>query len=145
MNDSAGSRMRQRIPIARYLRLLPELFRFIGTGLLAFPIGLGVSALCHEVFGWREEIAAAAAVGTLLLINFALGRAYVFRSTGRITYQLPRFVAIALLMRGAEYSMFYVLFASLHVPYLVAITASLTMSSLIKFYVYRTWVFPGLP
>jgi putative flippase GtrA len=128
--------------LARSLRLLPELLRFIGSGLLVFPVGLGVSALCHEVFGWRAEIAAAAAVGSLLLVNFVLGRAYVFRSSGRIAYQLPRFLGIALVMRGAEYLMFLALFETLHAPYLVAIAASLAMSSLIKFFAYRSWAFP---
>jgi putative flippase GtrA len=126
---------------ARPLRLVLELFRFIGSGLLAFPVGLGISALCHEVLGWRQEYAAAAAVSSLLLINFALSRVYVFRSTGRFTYQLTRFIAIALLMRAAEYLMFIGLFRGTGMPYLLAITASLATSSLIKFFVYRSWVF----
>jgi len=130
---------------SRYLRLVPELLRFIGAGLLTFPLGVGVSALCHEVFGWREQIAGAAGIGTLLLANFAFGRAYVFRSTGRIAYQLPRFLSIALVMRGSEYLMFAGMFAWAHIPYLLAITASLTISSLVKWYVYRTWVFARLP
>jgi len=123
------------------VRLLPALMRFIGSGLLVFPVGLGISALCHEVFGWRAEYAAAAAVGGLLLINFALSRVFVFRSTGRFAYQLPRFLSIALVMRAAEYLMFIGLFRMASVPYLVAIAASLVMSSLIKFFVYRNWVF----
>jgi putative flippase GtrA len=118
-----------------------ELFRFIGSGLLAFPVGLGVSALCHELLGWRQEYAAAAAVAVLLVINFGLSRIYVFRSTGSFSYQLPRFLSIALFMRAAEYLMFMGLFKLVHLPYLVAITAALAMSSLIKFFVYRSWVF----
>jgi putative flippase GtrA len=130
--------------IARSLRLLPEMARFVGSGLLAFPVGLGVSALCHEVFGWRVEFATAAAIGALLLINFGLGRVFVFRSTGRIAYQFPRFLSIALVMRGAEYLMVIGLLKLARVPYLGALTASLVMSSLIKFLLYRSWVFPRL-
>jgi putative flippase GtrA len=117
-----------------------EILRFIGSGLVAFPVGLGVSALCHEVLGWSKEAATAAAFITLLLLNFALGRLFVFRSTGRITQQLPRFVAVALVMRSCEYLLSLLL--QKRMPYLLAIAAALCVSSLLKFVLYRTWVFP---
>lgn len=134
--------IREQASSERLRHLAVEILRFIGSGLIAFPVGLGVSALCHEVFGWPEEAATGAAIGVLLLLNFALGRAFVFRSQGRIAEQLPRFLTIALVMRGAEYLLSLSLFKVFHVPYLLALATSLAISSLAKFFLYRSWVFP---
>jgi putative flippase GtrA len=127
--------------ILRIRRLLPEIFRFIGSGLIVFPLGLGLSAYCHEVLGWREELASAAGIAVLLLVNFATGRIFVFRSAGKVRHEFMRFVSIALLMRGAEYLMFFAIFRLLHMPYLLSMLAALVISSLTKFWLYRTWVF----
>ena len=134
--------IQQPVPGRRLRHLAVEILRFIGSGLVAFPVGLGVSAFCHEVLRWSPETATAAAVVTLLLLNFGLGRIFVFRSKGRIAHQLPRFLAVSLIMRGCEYLLSLALLKELHVPYLLALASSLAVSSLIKFVLYRTWVFP---
>jgi putative flippase GtrA len=118
-----------------------EAVRFVGMGFISFPLGLGISALCHEVLGWPEEIAVATAIGILLILNFFLSRIYVFRSIKSVRSQLVRFVAVALTMRGAEYLLFLLLLRVIHVPYLVAMATALVISLGIKFVIYRTWVF----
>ena len=125
----------------RVRALIFEAIRFVGSGLLVFPIGLAVSALCHEVLGMREEFAALIALAALIVTNFIVSRKLVFRSSGHMGRQLPRFIAVALVMRGIEYVLFLALFRYVHIPYLVAMVATLVTSSAFKFVLYRTLVF----
>lgn len=121
--------------------LILEGIRFVGSGLLVFPIGLLVSFLCHELLGWREEYAGFAAIAVLLLLNFVLARVFVFRSVASVGMQLPKFLAIALVMRGMEYLLFLTIFKVTKISYLLAMVAALVISSLTKFFLYRSWVF----
>jgi putative flippase GtrA len=128
-------------PKSRLQRLALEGIRFIGSGVLVFPLGLGVAALCRQIFGWRQEVATVAAFGTLLMVNFVLGRAFVFRSAGPLKQEFGRFMGTALVMRGFE-SLFSIgLQKFTGLSYLLSIAATLCCSSLIKFFLYRTWVF----
>jgi putative flippase GtrA len=127
--------------LGRLRRLALEGMRFIGSGVLVFPLGLGVAALCRQVFGWRQEVATVAAFATLLIVNFALGRAFVFRSAGPLKQEFGRFMGTALVMRGFE-SLFSIgLQKVTGLSYLVSIAATLCVSSMLKFFLYRTWVF----
>jgi putative flippase GtrA len=126
---------------SRLRRLALEGMRFIGSGALVFPLGLGVAALCRQVLGWRPEVATVAAFATLLIVNFALGRAFVFRSAGPLKQEFGRFMGTALVMRGFE-SVFSIGLQKLTgLSLLVSIAATLCVSSMIKFFLYRTWVF----
>ncbi len=125
----------------RWRALAFEAARFIGSGLLVFPLGLGVAAFCREILGWRRELATAAAFGTLLCVNFAMGRAVVFRSGGTIKHELPRFIAVAVVMRTFESLLSIALLKIAGIPYLASIALVLASSSMLKFFLYRTWVF----
>lgn len=125
-------------PLARLTR---EGIRYIGAGLVVFPLGLGVSMLAHEVFGWSEQVAGAIAIVVLLAVGFYLGRSYVFHSTRLIHHQLVRFLFTAATMRGAEYCMFLVFLMVADINYLVSLTAALAISSMLKFFLYRFLVF----
>jgi putative flippase GtrA len=59
-----------------------EGLRFLSAGLFVFPIGLGVSALAHEVLGLSERLAGGIALITLLAVGFVASRRFVFRSSG---------------------------------------------------------------
>lgn len=136
----------QNAPATRRLRLLAlEAMRFIGSGLIAFPLGLGVAWVCREWFGWRQELATVVAFATLLLVNYLLGRRLVFRSSGNMKHEFARFMGAAVLMRGLESVLSIALLKYVHVPYLAAIAVTLAISSMLKFFLYRTWVFarPG--
>jgi putative flippase GtrA len=122
-------------------QLAREGVRFMAAGLFVFPIGLGVSALSHEVLGLSEQFAGGAALVTLLAIGFVAGRQFVFRSRHAIRRQLPKFLLIAFLMRAAEYCLFLSLFEFLETNYLIALTIALATSSVSKFLLYRFWVF----
>jgi putative flippase GtrA len=89
----------------------------------------------------RPELANVAAFASLLCINFVLGRALVFRSRGPVKHEFTRFIAIALLMRGIESLLSIALLRWFGVPYLLSIAGALACSSMIKFLLYRTWVF----
>ena len=121
--------------------LIQELMRFVGLGFISFPLGIGISALCHEVFGWHEEVAVAVSIAILIVVNFTLSRVYVFRSIKSVRSQLIRFVSVALVMRGIEYGMFLVLLRAFGVPYLFAMASALVISLGMKFLIYRAWVF----
>lgn len=125
--------------------MIHEGARFVGSGLLAFPLGLGVAAVCRELLGWRPEAATATAFATLLLVNFMLGRKLVFRSSGAVKHELRRFMAVAICMRAFESLLSILLQKEAHVPYLASIVAALVLSSLIKFFLYRSWVFVRPP
>jgi|KBSSwiStaDraftv2_1062776.scaffolds.fasta_scaffold00839_23 putative flippase GtrA len=128
-----------RLP--RLRQIFFEAARFVGSGLLAFPLGLGVAALCREQFGMRPELATAAAFGTLLFLNFALGRRLVFRSAGSVKHEFRRFIAVAIVMRCFESLLSISLLKLFAVPYLASIAMALAISSMIKFFLYRSWVF----
>lgn len=127
--------------VQKWRALIFEGVRFVGSGLLVFPIGLLVSFLCHELLGWREEYAGLAAIAVLLLLNFVLARVVVFRSVESVRMQLPKFLAIALVMRGLEYLLFLAAFRVGKISYLLAMVAALVISSATKFFLYRSWVF----
>jgi putative flippase GtrA len=128
-------------PQSRLRRLALEAVRFVGSGALVFPLGLGVAALCRQVLGWRQEVATVAAFGTLLIVNFVLGRAFVFHSAGPLKQEFGRFLGTALVMRGFESLFSIALQRVTGLSYLVAIAATLCVSSMVKFFLYRSWVF----
>ena len=121
--------------------VLAEGARFLGTGLVLFPLGLGVSALLHDIVGLRPEAATAIAIGVMLLTGFVMARNYIFCAPGDIRRQLPRFLLVSCAMRGAEYVLFLLLFQLARFNYLVAMALALGTSSLLKFVFYRSWVF----
>jgi putative flippase GtrA len=128
-------------PKGRLKKLFLEAVRFVSSGALVFPLGLGVAALCRQYLGWGDELATVAAFASLLMINFVLGRAFVFRSAGPFKQELARFMGTAVVMRGFE-SLFSIALQKLTgLSYLLSITATLCLSSMIKFFLYRTWVF----
>lgn len=122
-------------------KLTGEGIRFVGAGLIMFPLGLGTSALVHEVLGFSEQIAGAAAIVVLLASGFYLGRGFVFRSKRLVHQQLPRYLITALSLRAAEYAMFLAFLMVGEINYLVSLTLALTISSALKFLLYRFWVF----
>ena len=102
--SSAAAPHRTETPHKNDLRILAKQgLRFLGAGLITFPVGIGVSALAHEVLGMPEKVAAALALVVLLVLGFLLSRQYVFLSNGRIARQAWRFLLVAAAARGTEY------------------------------------------
>ena len=115
--------------------------RFLGAGLITFPVGIGVSALAHEILGMPEKVAAATALTVLLVLGFLLSRRYVFLSNGRIARQAWRFLLVAAAARGTEYVLFLAVYVFGGVNYLLSLIIALGISFGFKFILYRGWVF----
>lgn len=122
--------------------LAGELIRFASVGLFSFALGTGLSALFSEVLGLREEVSVAISLGILLITNFWLSARFVFRTAEHVSYrQFARFAATSALMRGSEYLLFLALFRVAGLHYLLALTAAMALSSCLKFFLYRGYVF----
>lgn len=122
--------------------LAGELIRFGSVGLFSFALGAGLSALFSEVLGLRAEASVAISLGILLVTNFWLSARFVFRTAERVSYgHFARFAGTSLLMRGSEYVLFLVLFRIAGLHYLIALTVAMALSSCVKFFLYRGYVF----
>jgi putative flippase GtrA len=118
--------------------------RFLGLGLISYPLGLLITAAVHEWIGLTAELATAIALGCLVVFNFAVSRRFVFRAQGRAAAQLVKFGTASLLMRGMEYMLFVLMLSYGGVHYLVSLAVAMAISATAKFLVYRNFVFnPG--
>lgn len=119
-----------------------EVIRFGSVGVFSFALGAGLSALFSEVLGLREEVSVAISLGVLLVTNFWLSARFVFRAEGNVSYgHFARFAATSFVMRGSEYLLFLALFKVGGLHYLVALTVAMALSSCVKFFLYRGFVF----
>jgi putative flippase GtrA len=121
--------------------LLGEVLRFCGVGVLSYGLGIALAALFHEISGLVPEVAVGLSLAILLLTNFALARAFIFRSSGRVHHELVRFGIASAAMRGAEYLAFLVLLNVLGINYLISLTVAMLLSSCGKFVLYKKLVF----
>ena len=110
------------------------------TGVSAL-VTLGIPALLHEVFGVGEELSVAISLVAAFCVNFLTTRLYVFGSDGRVGPQLARFALVSAGFRLGEYLAFLVLHTWLGLMYLVALALVLMVSIVLKFFVYRRFVF----
>ena len=135
---------RSRTDTTRWIELrnvAKQGLRFLGAGLITFPVGIGVSALAHEIIGMPEKVAAAVALSVLLVLGFVLSRRYVFLSNGRIARRAWRFMLVATAARGIEYLLFLTLFVFGGINYLLSLVMALGISFVFKFFLYRGWIF----
>jgi putative flippase GtrA len=124
-------------------RLLGDAARFLGLGVVSYGLGIAISAFLREVAQLSAETAVAIALAILIVVNFWLSRRYVFRAGGEIRSQFLRFLGMAALMRGVEYALFFLLYRTLALHYLVALTVGMGLSACMKFFLYRGLVFGG--
>jgi putative flippase GtrA len=122
-------------------RILAQGARFVGVGLVSYPLGLLISAGLHEGLGIPAKVAAAIALGVLLVFNFFLSRHYVFRVRGPANFQLIKFATVSFLMRAIEYVLFLLMLRYTGTHYLMALAAAMAMSAAAKFALYRSFVF----
>jgi putative flippase GtrA len=121
--------------------LLGEVLRFCGVGVLSYGLGIVLAALFHEVSGLIPEVAVGLSLAILLLTNFFLARAFIFRSSGHVHHELLRFGVTSAAMRGAEYLAFLALLNGLGINYLISLTVAMALSSVGKFVLYKKVVF----
>jgi putative flippase GtrA len=122
-------------------RLAGDATRFVGFGVMSYGLGIAITAFLAEIVHLSAEAAVATSLAILITVNFWLSRRFVFRATGEIRSQFPRFLATTVLMRGVEYVLFLLLYRVFSLHYLLALTIGMGLSTCIKFFLYRGLVF----
>ena len=117
------------------------MLRYFGVGVLSYTLGIALAALFHEVLAASQEMAVGLSLVIVLITNFFLARAFIFRSRGQVSHELMRFLAASATMRGFEFLVFVGLLNGLRLNYLVAFTAALALSTCVKFLLYKKLVF----
>lgn len=124
------------------LRTLAEQgVRYLGVGLITFPVGASVAALAHKVLQLTEELAVALALIVLLMLGFPFKRRYTFRSKGHIGHQAWKFLLVAAAMRVSNTVCFLLRFLAFSINYLISLLLAIAISFTAKLFLYRTWIF----
>ena len=118
-------------------RTVGQLLRFGFTTGLSAIVSVGLPAFLHEILGIEQKIAVAISQSTVLLLNFLMIRAFVFRSRRGARRDLAYYVGSTIGFRTAEYGLFLVLFELAGLYYLTALVVTLGISTVIKFFWYR--------
>jgi putative flippase GtrA len=121
---------------------LTDMPRYAVASAFSFVFVIGCTAGLHELAGLSETLSPAISLALAFLVNFALLRLWVFpgqsASVGR---QLAETAITSLVFRALEYGLFLVGHLALGIDYLLATGASVCISALAKFFVYREIVF----
>lgn len=119
-----------------------SLFRFVAATLISLAVSFGVTIALHELLGASEELAYAAALFLVYLLNFAFLRWWIYGlRLGPIVPQFLFYSASAVGFRAAEYGVFLVLHTWLGMQYLLAMALVQGASFLTKFFYYGSVVF----
>lgn len=120
---------------------LPEFTRYTALGAASFVINLVLAATFHETLSLAEWLAVALSLSIVFVINFVAAKFVVFKSQGHWKKELPNFFLSSLFSRLFEYAMFLVFFGLFSINYLVAVMTSQIISFVLKFFVYKRYVF----
>lgn len=120
-------------------------FRWGVNTVASFIVNLGVTAGLHEVLSVRAEIAYAAGLLTVFLMNFGFFRYYVFVQPEPmpIRRQFAAYTASAIGFRVSEYLGFLVLHTMLGVHYIITMFVVQGATFVMKFFFYGRLVFRG--
>lgn len=121
--------------------LIPQFARYAALGAASFAGNLGLAAVFHELLALPEWLAVALSLSIVFAVNFTAAKLVVYRSRGSWRRELPSFLVLSLSSRALEYAVFLALFALLSVHYLLAAAISQVLSFVLKFFLYRRWVF----
>ena len=124
------------------VRLPADLPRYAAASAFSFLFVIAATAGLHELVGLSETLAPAVALVAAFAVNFALLRLWVFPGQeSPVGRQLVETAVTSALFRAFEYGVFLALHLGLDINYLVATGASVCLSALGKFFVYREIVF----
>jgi putative flippase GtrA len=124
------------------LSALAELPRYALASAFSFAFVIGSTAALHELVGLSETLAPALALILAFVVNFTLLRTWVFAGqSAPVGRQMAETAVTSLLFRVLEYGLFLIGHLALGVDYLIATGASVCISALAKFFVYREIVF----
>ena len=103
-------------------------------------LSLGVTILMHEFVDLTERLAFVVALFAVFTFNLFALRLYVFRKDGFLLTQAARYAYFSLAFRVGEF-IIYLIFLEIKIPYWVALTIVLMISNLVKYFVFRAFVF----
>jgi putative flippase GtrA len=116
--------------------------RFLAGSAASFLLVMGITMTLHEGLNLSAATAYAFALTAALGFNFFFNRHVVFQSTATNGgAQALRFVVTSCLFRLTEWATFGILAASVTVPYTVLATAVQLISLVLKYAVFRRFVF----
>ena len=108
----------------------------------SFVFIIAATAALHELVGLSETLAPAVALVLAFAINFALLRVWVFPGQeAPLGRQLLETAITSAIFRALEYGVFLGFHLGLGINYLIATGASVCLSALGKYFVYREIVF----
>lgn len=117
-------------------------FRWLVASGCSFCLNLGTTTLLHEWLLVGEDFAFGGGLVVAFLLNFLLCRYYTFdRVSGDLKRQLRGFVLGAMFFRGMEYLLFFLLIRIIFVDYRLIAMGVLVASMILKYYVYKNYVF----
>lgn len=123
-------------------RLTENLPRYVVASGFSFVFILAATAGLHELAGLSETLSPALALAAAFVVNFTLLRTWVFPGqSAPVGRQMAETAVASVAFRVVEYGLFLVGHLGLGVDYLIATGASVCISALAKFFVYREIVF----
>ena len=124
------------------MRRLVDLPRYVVASAFSFVFVIAATAALHELVGLSETLAPAVALVLAFAINFALLRLWVFPGQeAALGRQLLETAITSAIFRALEYGVFLAFHLGLGINYLIATGASVCLSALAKYFVYREIVF----
>ena len=119
-----------------------DLPRYALASAFSFIFIIAATAGLHELVGVSETLAPAIALVLAFIVNFFLLRHFVFpNQSARIGRQMAETAVASIAFRALEYAIFLLLHLALGIDYLIATGASVCISALGKYFVYREIVF----
>ncbi len=124
-----------------FRRMGRQLGRYVLTGAAGLGVSLAVTVLMREGAGLSAEAAFAVALAVVFAFQFFANAFFVFES-GADRNTLLRYAGSALVFRLSDFLLFAGL-QGLVAPYYVAAALAILITNLVKFLVYRRFVFTG--
>lgn len=124
-----------------FRRMGRQLGRYVLTGAAGLGVSLAVTVLMREGAGLSAEAAFAVALAVVFAFQFFANAFFVFES-GADRNTLLRYAGSALVFRLSDFLLFAGL-QGLVAPYYAAVALAILITNLVKFLVYRRFVFTG--
>ena len=114
--------------------------RFLIIGVLSFIVDAGTLFVTHGLLTMWLPLATTLAYALSFVVNFGLNRRWAFGSTGALTGQVPRYIALV----AVNFVITLVMvngIAALGVSYLLAKVLATAVIAGINYLAYRNWIF----
>ncbi|MYD96064.1 MAG: hypothetical protein F4X98_01580 [Gammaproteobacteria bacterium] len=122
------------------MSVVRQWIRFLTVGAAGMVLTLVIVVAAHEFAELSERVSVAIALACTFTYHFFANALWVFRANAGWR-TLLRYVVSAAAFRFFEFAFFTVMFALVDLYYAVAVAAALVCSIVVKFFVYRSYVF----